>query len=421
MEEDYTRVLCCTLLYLDDINKARDKGGLDLMLLKEYFDALSKLEDYAVSLNEIVFDNTNTLIDYRYIQNLKKSLQPAIEFIVFNLNNIKENKMIFNGEEYPHSFVCADERAKELCELTDRQVELYTYIIEASSFYHEYVNKNIQLIENSLETLKTLFDTIEKLQEKFADLVEEEYYNFLDNEEAEIEGQLFDLLYSKKIIEDASANPNKKAWGILLTEKLTELNLSKHGVLIKEIYTHRKALDINDQRVISYIFQNCIDDNELELFFHYFAEIAILQEKTRSDIEMIRRPEPEEELVELPSMVVESIRRNRYLSRLFKIAICGLAPRTGKTGFKTKWSHVKTTLEHNKLITEVNPSEFGRQIHDICPDVDADNCRQNIGTNTLNIPNNTKYFELPEINQIRIQCSKVAEEFKEIIEELQRQ
>lgn len=398
------------------INANKSFSGIDLLYLKDYLNALDKTTEYASCIAQDILAHTKTFHDYNEVLCLMGKVKVAIDTLIKESNNITEKLMPFSGQCYPHEvYIFLSNYLEDQIEPLD---ELSDYISQVSHIYNKVINANSDKLLLCIRELQKLYMLNQELSNKFIDFVVNDYYDFLEEKVDEISEHLFDLLYNKRIVEDFSANPNRHHWGKLLSDKLEELKSQKFYEIFESIYSNRKAINIGDKRVVEYVYKNSMKEEEMLLFFRLFAEIAILQEKTRSEIEMIRRPEPEEEPIVLPSMVVEPIRNSQYLSKQFRNGICSVAKFTGKASSKTKWSHVKMTLEHKGLISETNPSMFGRQIHEICPDVNADQCRQNVGNNELKILAGTKYYQLPDTSNVKIQCDLVASEFAEVITEL---
>ena len=119
----------------------------------------------------------------------------------------------------------------------------------------------------------------------------------------------------------------------------------------------------------------------------------------------------------LPVMVVRSISNDGRLNHLFRMAMARVAEQTGKRCSRWKWSHVKKVLEDDGLIKEVSPTEFGRQMHIILPQVLSDSIRQNIKNNPLTFKGDDKgrkYFELPNTNTYRNDLVCLGQEFDDL-------
>ena len=182
--------------------------------------------------------------------------------------------------------------------------------------------------------------------------------------------------------------------------------------IIKECFSYTHAIDISDPRISHYLSRMCEDMSEINEFFNYFLEVAILQSKVRSDIKIIRRPKTEEKVEPLPSGVVAEIRDNPELNRLFRDTLGRLLEKVGARQ-KWQWSHVKQVLEDDRFIEELGQKGFGDLINGIFPDIDAEKVRQSVKNHPIK-DGKFHYRKLPETNASRQLLIDIGEEFEEL-------
>ena len=277
---------------------------------------------------------------------------------------------------------------------------------------HKITNDVYPFAKQFYNTLMELGRTLKEIDDEYADLIADAYYDFLEERMYDVEDRLASMLYSEDIIKDFAKDPTSSDWALLLRKKLTDAHYEKPGKFISRNFSHLHTLNIKDDKYVKYMFTNCTDIASALLFFNYFLEFAVLQSKAKG-FTIQTRPIEDAGLTPLPKEVAVSIRENAQCHRLFVDAINKLIPITGKSAYKTKWSHVKKFLEDEELIDkDLNDTEFGRVMHKINSDIDEENCRANVKNNSLS--EKTKYYDLAETDATRTICEKIAEHFQEL-------
>lgn len=264
------------------------------------------------------------------------------------------------------------------------------------------------IVERAYNELKKFHDSISAIDSKISEYLTDRYYTFLEAKEAEIEDSLVKRLYEKYVDRlDETLEP--RHWTVMLKDYLNADDYNPAKMLIKDCFSYSHALDISDPRINSHLCNDYNDLDEIDRFFNYFLEVAILQSKVRSDIRIIRRP-----LKPLPSEVVAEIRDNPELNGLFRDAL-GRVVEKVKARNTWKWGHLKKVLEDDRFIIHCNDSVFGRLIHDIFPDINDDQVRRNVGNSSLSQKDlNKHYRDISETNALRSVLIAIGDEFKEL-------
>ena len=282
--------------------------------------------------------------------------------------------------------------------------------------YRNTLAKLSTIVERAQEVLENFHDTICDIDSEISSYLTNWYYSFLEWKETAVEERLIAQLY-EKYIDSLNEQLETRHWAAMLKDYLTE-NDDDDSMkkIIKECFSYTHAIDISDTRINTYLRRECRDTQDINEFFNYFLEVAILQSKVRSDIKIIRRPLTEEDVEPLPSGVVQKIRDNAALNRLFRDALGRVAENVG-AGKNWKWSHVKKVLEDDGFIIPCGQSDFGRLINGILPDIKDEHVRQSVKNNPVHLglnDRNCNYRNISETNTSRSVLIAIGDEFKEL-------
>ena len=277
--------------------------------------------------------------------------------------------------------------------------------------YRIMLAKLSTIAERAYKDLSRFYDSISVVDSEISEYLTDRYYSFLEAKEADIEERLVARLY-EKYVDSLNEQLETRHWAAMLKDYLTIETGGLMKKIIKECFSYTHAIDISDPRISHYLSRMCEDMSEINEFFNYFLEVAILQSKVRSDIKIIRRPKTDEKVEPLPSGVVAEIRDNPELNRLFRDTLGRLLEKVGARK-KWQWSHVKKVLEDDKFITKVTQTQFGRLINGILPDIKEEHVRQSVKNHPIK-DGKFHYRKLPETNASRQLLIDIGEEFEEL-------
>lgn len=277
--------------------------------------------------------------------------------------------------------------------------------------YRIMLAKLSTIAERAYKDLSRFYDSISVVDSEISEYLTDRYYSFLEAKEADIEERLLARLY-EKYVDSLNEQLETRHWAAMLKDYLTIETGGLMKKIIKECFSYTHAIDISDPRISHYLSRMCEDMSEINEFFNYFLEVAILQSKVRSDIKIIRRPKTEEKVEPLPSGVVAEIRDNPELNRLFRDTLGRLLEKVGARK-KWQWSHVKKVLEDDRFIEELGQKGFGDLINGIFPDIDAEKVRQSVKNHPIK-DGKFHYRKLPETNASRQLLIDIGEEFEEL-------
>ena len=277
--------------------------------------------------------------------------------------------------------------------------------------YRIMLAKLSTIAERAYKDLSRFYDSISAVDSEISEYLTDRYYSFLEAKEADIEERLVARLY-EKYVDSLNEQLETRHWAAMLKDYLTIETGGLMKKIIKECFSYTHAIDISDPRISHYLSRMCEDMSEINEFFNYFLEVAILQSKVRSDIKIIRRPKMEEKVEPLPSGVVAEIRDNPELNRLFRDTLGRLLEKVGARK-KWQWSHVKKVLEDDRFIEELGQKGFGDLINGIFPDIDAEKVRQSVKNHPIK-DGKFHYRKLPETNASRQLLIDIGEEFEEL-------
>ena len=281
--------------------------------------------------------------------------------------------------------------------------------------YRIMLAKLSTIAERAYKDLSRFYDSISAVDSEITEYLTDRYYSFLEAKEADIEERLVARLY-EKYVDSLNEQLETRHWAAMLKDYLTIETGGLMKKIIKECFSYTHAIDISDPRISHYLSRMCEDMSEIDDFFNYFLEVAILQSKVRSDIKIIRSPKTEEKVEPLPSGVVAEIRDDAALNRLFREALGRVAKNVG-AGKTWKWSHVKKVLEDDKFITKVTQTQFGRLINGILPDIKEEHVRQSVKNNPISFTAKDRgchYREISETNTLRPVFIGIGDEFEEL-------
>lgn len=277
--------------------------------------------------------------------------------------------------------------------------------------YRIMLAKLSTIAERAYKDLSRFYDSISVVDSEISEYLTDRYYSFLEAKEADIEERLVARLY-EKYVDSLNEQLETRHWAAMLKDYLTIETGGLMKKIIKECFSYTHAIDISDPRISHYLSRMCEDMSEINEFFNYFLEVAILQSKVRSDIKIIRSPKTEEKVEPLPSGVVAEIRDNPELNRLFRDTLGRLLEKVGARK-KWQWSHVKKVLEDDRFIEELGQKGFGDLINGIFPDIDAEKVRQSVKNHPIK-DGKFHYRKLPETNASRQLLIDIGDEFEEL-------
>ena len=161
--------------------------------------------------------------------------------------------------------------------------------------YRIMLAKLSTIAERAYKDLSRFYDSISVVDSEISEYLTDRYYSFLEAKEADIEERLVARLY-EKYVDSLNEQLETRHWAAMLKDYLTIETGGLMKKIIKECFSYTHAIDISDPRISHYLSRMCEDMSEINEFFNYFLEVAILQSKVRSDIKIIRRPKTEEKV-----------------------------------------------------------------------------------------------------------------------------
>lgn len=276
--------------------------------------------------------------------------------------------------------------------------------------YRNTLKKLSTIVKRANDVIDRFHDGIYDIDTKFSAYLADLYYSFLECKEAGVEESLVARLY-EKYVDRLDEQLEPRHWSAMLKDYLAE-NDDTSKQIIRERFSYTRALDISDHFIQYYLIEESNNEDDVHDFFNYFLELAIIQSKVRSDIKIKRRPVKAETVEPLPSGVVDRIRNNAVLNRLFRDALGRLLEKVGARK-KWQWSHVKKVLEDDRFIEELGQKGFGDLINGIFPDIDAEKVRQSVKNHPIK-DGKFHYRKLPETNASRQLLIDIGEEFEEL-------
>lgn len=266
-----------------------------------------------------------------------------------------------------------------------------------------------------LKIVSNYISSYDKVDAEYADVIAECYYSYAERNEDGLEGEIIKQLYELGIVSyvcDDEIQP--RDYGALLKLRLSETSRDTKFSIINKVNDYRRMMDIRDPRIIEHLYHRCKLPADLEMFFHYFAEINLLKGLSKPSIRKPIRPITEKEVVVLPTDIAEWIRNDADVSIEFKNALDKVVAKMG-ANFKTKWAHLQKMMEDEAMVDVLIPAAFGRMIQDIYPDIKAQNVAASITRDaSLNLNDNDKdkrYDQLPITHPVRTICSKCRDDF----------
>lgn len=282
--------------------------------------------------------------------------------------------------------------------------------------YYDVTEALELLVQKYFPYVRQMFESVDdyydNLYDSFKEIITNTYYDILDNREDEIKDELDCLIYEREILKDYSKYPQSEHYGLLLKDMLEEAVHGGKTRIIKEKFTHGKALNIEDDAFFRHLNKECSTKAEIDHFLNTFMQIAILHQLTKPKVKMCRRAE---QLVPLPDSIEPGINDDLKANKMLRAILAKLSERVGMTNVRAKWSHVKRVMEDEGIIIHVqNENAFGKLMAEICPQIIAENCRKNVNNNPLTLFDNDKgkkYYEWALLNKDRHPCISVAKEF----------
>lgn len=431
--EKYSKAIESMNRLLSGMHLRETRCHLDLADWVGQISILGQLNDLA---NVIIEGNKQSikksLTDFRLLQKLTKTLKKELPVIHRTWEDMGGRNLpdveIFDSETQTYlPITFEDEFDSNICFLKERcslikeeekvliddvDISVCDYIDEYNrllSYFSPIVKRaNIKLME--------LYDDLALLDNEYSQIITEAYYDFLDENEDEIEEQLINLLYNG-YVENYDDPLTSRHWASLLREYFIQAEMDAKKKIIKECFSHQRALSICNPKIINYLYQHCIEETDVELFFRYFLEFAIIQSKAKKNIDMDRRKEKEEPVGPLPELVVSTISDDAELNKLFRESLARVAQKIAYSNMSIKWSHLKKVLEDDEIISPCNPTDFGRMVNAILPEYAAENVRKGVSNNPITLKGdegNAKYSDLPLMNTYRKDFMAVGKEFEKL-------
>lgn len=399
---DWVEQMYYLCILAEEANKIIDVDRQSMQMSIEHWYALSRLNS---DLNEVTYDL------FCVIPEMAEGMLPGDiieEYDEDEWYESKENDYNRTMNDFKEvKFIGDDEKA--IIE------EAGTTVKNILTEYRDTLAKFSAIAERADEVLAKFCNGIRNVDSEIAAYLTDRYYFFLERKEADVEERLVTRLYEKYV--DRLDEPlEPRHWAAMLKDYLTTNDGDPKKKVVKESFSYSHALDISDYRINHYLCKECRSAQEINEFFNYFLEVAILQSKTRSDIKIIRRPTTERKVEPLPSEVVDKIRDNAALNRLFREALGRVAENVG-AGKTWKWSHVQKVLEDDKFITKVTQTQFGRLINGILPDIKEEHVRQSVKNNPISFTAKDRgchYREISETNTLRSVFIGIGDEFEEL-------
>lgn len=399
---DWVEQMYYLCILAEEANKIIDVDRQSMQMSIEHWYALSRLNS---DLNEVTYDL------FCVIPEMAEGMLPGDiieEYDEDEWYESKENDYNRTMNDFKEvKFIGDDEKAI----IEEAGATVKNILTE----YRETLAKFSAIAERADEVLAKFCNGIRNVDSEIAEYLTDRYYFFLERKEADVEERLVTRLY-EKYVDRLDEQLEPRHWAAMLKDYLTTNDGDAKKKVVKESFSYSHALDISDYMINHYLCKECRSAQEINEFFNYFLEVAILQSKTRSDIKIIRRPTTEGKVEPLPSEVVDKIRDNAALNRLFREALGRVAENVG-AGKTWKWSHVQKVLEDDKFITKVTQTQFGRLINGILPDIKEEHVRQSVKNNPISFTAKDRgchYREISETNTLRSVFIGIGDEFEEL-------
>ena len=384
---------------LYDMFKLRSLSDKLNDMLSELSDVIPRMKNGTLPIREVKWhygdEDDDDYDDSGYYEDYNddgSGLDTRAMFLNFDVYSFNEMKFISDNDKT---------RVNEAKDTASRILAEYRIMLAKLS----------TIAERAYKDLSRFYDSISVVDSEISEYLTDRYYSFLEAKEADIEERLVARLY-EKYVDSLNEQLETRHWAAMLKDYLTIETGGLMKKIIKECFSYTHAIDISDPRISHYLSRMCEDMSEINEFFNYFLEVAILQSKVRSDIKIIRRPKTEEKVEPLPSGVVAEIRDNPELNRLFREALGRLLEKVGARK-KWQWSHVKKVLEDDRFIEELGQKGFGDLINGIFPDIDAEKVRQSVKNHPIK-DGKFHYRKLPETNASRQLLIDIGDEFEEL-------
>lgn len=121
----------------------------------------------------------------------------------------------------------------------------------------------------------------------------------------------------------------------------------------------------------------------------------------------------------LPQMVRDDISESAELNFMFRQALADIAEKTSKRGMIWKWSHVKKVLEDLEFVSQENPTEFGKQMHQILEASSAGSIRKSVENHSIDkMVGAVKYWELEDRNPVKKILLAIGARFQSLREKM---
>ena len=403
---DWVEQMYYLCILAEEANKIIDVDRRSMQMSIEHWYELSRLNS---DLNEVTYDL------YCVIPEMAEGMLPGD--IIEKYDEEYDDEEWYESKEDDYNRTMDDFRDVKFIGDDEKAIieEAGATVKNILTEYRNTLAKFSAIVERVDEVLAKFCNGIRNVDSEIAAYLTDRYYFFLERKEADVEERLITRLY-EKYVDRLDEQLEPRHWAAMLKDYLTTNDGDEKKKVVKESFSYSHALDISDSRINHYLCKECRSAQEISEFFNYFLEVAILQSKTRSDIKIIRRPMTEGKVEPLPSEVVDKIRDNAELNRLFREALGRIAENVG-AGKTWKWSHVQKVLEDDKFIMKLGQKGFGRLINNILPDIKEEHVRQSVKNNPISFTPQDRgrhYREISETNTLRSVFIGIGDEFEEL-------
>ena len=403
---DWVEQMYYLCILAEEANKIIDVDRQSMQMSIEHWYALSRLNS---DLNEVTYDL------YCVIPEMAEGMLPGD--IIEKYDEEYDDEEWYESKEDDYNRTMDDFRDVKFIGDDEKAIieEAGATVKNILTEYRDTLAKFSSIVERADEVLAKFCNGIRNVDSEIAAYLIDRYYFFLERKEADVEERLVTRLY-EKYVDRLDEQLEPRHWAAMLKDYLTTNDGDEKKKVVKESFSYSHALDISDSRINHYLCKECRSAQEISEFFNYFLEVAILQSKTRSDIKIIRRPMTEGKVEPLPSEVVDKIRDDAALNRLFREALGRVAENVG-AGKTWKWSHVQKVLEDDKFIMKLGQKGFGRLINNILPDIKEEHVRQSVKNNPISFTPQDRgrhYREISETNTLRSVFIGIGDEFGEL-------
>ena len=403
---DWVEQMYYLCILAEEANKIIDVDRRSMQMSIEHWYELSRLNS---DLNEVTYDL------YCVIPEMAEGMLPGD--IIEKYDEEYDDEEWYESKEDDYNRTMDDFRDVKFIGDDEKAIieEAGATVKNILTEYRNTLAKFSAIVERADEVLAKFCNGIRNVDSEIAAYLIDRYYFFLERKEVDVEERLVTRLYEKYV--DRLDEPlEPRHWASMLKDYLTTNDGDAKKKVVKESFSYSHALDISDSRINHYLCKECRSAQKISEFFNYFLEVAILQSKTRSDIKIIRRPMTEGKVEPLPFEVVDKIRDNAELNRLFREALGRVAENVG-AGKTWKWSHVQKVLEDDKFIMKLGQKGFGRLINNILPDIKEEHVRQSVKNNPISFTPQDRgrhYREISETNTLRSVFIGIGDEFEEL-------